>query len=152
MPCSGEGCCPLRSRISTLTLEVLKGETTTARLYWLQVALLGLNLVLIAIVVLNAQVRHAAAQFGAILLTRGRTGVLFLAGAVGVGLVGTLVLAGIAISTGSHVVLVLGAVTDLAGHFFVFFSILRAGLHAPIRPLPVGAALRRGSPATAPSA
>lgn len=53
------------------------------------------------------------------------------------GLVGTLVLAGIAISTGSDVALVLGAITDLAGHFFVFFSILRAGLHAPIRPLPL---------------
>lgn len=121
----------------TLTLEVLEGETTTARLDWLQVGLLALNLVLIAIVVLNAQVRHAAAQYGSTLLTRGPLGWLFLAGAVGVGLVGTLVLAGIAISTGSDVALVLGSITDLAGHFFVFFSILRAGLHAPIRPLPL---------------
>jgi formate-dependent nitrite reductase membrane component NrfD len=121
----------------TLTLEVLRGEAATARLDWLQVALLALNFVLIAIVVLNAQVRHAAAQYGSALLTSGRLGWLFLAGAVGVGLVGTLVLAGIAISTGSDVALVLGAVTDLAGHFFVFFSILRAGLHAPIRPLPL---------------
>ena len=121
----------------TLTLEVLKGETTTARLDWLQLALLALNLVLIVIVVLNAQVRHAAAQFGATLLTRGPLGWLFLAGAVGVGLVGTLVLSGIAISTGSDVALVLGSITDLAGHFFVFFSILRAGLHPPIRPLPL---------------
>jgi len=121
----------------TLTLEVLEGDTTTARLDWLQVALLALNLVLIAIVVLNAQVRHAAAQYGSTLLTRGPLGWLFLAGAVGVGLAGTLVLAGIAISTGSDVALVLGSITDLAGHFFVFFSILRAGLHAPIRPLPL---------------
>ncbi len=121
----------------TLTLEVLRGEATTGRLDWLQVALLALNLVLIAIVVLNAQVRHAAAQYGSTLLTSGPLGWLFLAGAVGVGLAGTLVLAGIAISTGSDVALVLGSITDLAGHFFVFFSILRAGLHAPIRPLPL---------------
>jgi formate-dependent nitrite reductase membrane component NrfD len=121
----------------TLTLEVLRGETTTARLDWLQLALLALNLVLIVIVVLNARVRHAAAQFGALLLTRGPLGWLFLAGAVGVGLVGTLVLSGIAISTGSEVVIVLAAITDLAGHFFIFFSILSAGLHPPIRPLPL---------------
>lgn len=121
----------------TLTLEVLRGEATTARLDWLQVALLALNLVLIAIVVLNAQVRHAAAQYGSTLLTSGPLGWLFLAGAVGIGLAGTLALAGIAISTGSDVALVLGSITDLVGHFFVFFSILRAGLHAPIRPLPL---------------
>ena len=71
------------------------------------------------------------------LLERYGDGALILAGAVGVGLVGTLVLAGIAISTGSEVALVLGSITDLAGHFFVFFSLLRAGLHAPIRPLPL---------------
>ena len=116
---------------------MLTGEATTARLDWLQVGLLALNLVLIAIVVLNAQVRHAAAQYGSTLLTRGPLGWLFLAGAVGVGLVGTLVLVGIAISTGSDVALVLGSITDLAGHFFVFFSLLRAGLHPPIRPLPL---------------
>jgi formate-dependent nitrite reductase membrane component NrfD len=121
----------------TLTLEALRDETTTVRLDWLQLALLGLNLVLIVIVVLNARVRHAAAQYGSTLLTRGPLGWLFLAGAVGVGLVGTLVLAGIAIATGNEIVIVLAAITDLAGHFFVFFSILRAGLHAPIRPLPL---------------
>src|SRR3990170_3925654 len=62
----------------TLTLEVLEGETTTARLDWLQVGLLALNLVLIAIVVLNAQVRHAAAQYGSTLPTPRPLGRLFL--------------------------------------------------------------------------
>lgn len=121
----------------TLTLETISRETTTARLDWLQVALLALNLVLIAVLIFSARVRGAAAQLGATLLTHGRMGRLFLAGAVGVGLVGTLVLIGIAIATGSDVALVLGAITDLAGHFFIFFSILSAGLHAPIRPLPL---------------
>jgi sulfite dehydrogenase (quinone) subunit SoeC len=132
----------------TLTLETISGNATTARLDWLQVALLALNLVLITIVILNAQARHAAAQYGSTLLTRGPLGWLFLAGAVGVGIAGTLVLAGIAISTGSEVAIVLAAITDLAGHFFVFFSILRAGLHAPIRPLP----LRSAPPWRAPAA
>ena len=120
----------------TLTLQTISGNASTGSLDWLQVALLALSLVLIAIVILNAQVRHAAAQFSSALLTRGPLGWLFLAGAVGIGLVGTLVLAGIAVATGSEVAIAFAAITDLGGHFFIFFALLRAGVHAPIRPLP----------------
>lgn len=99
----------------------------------LQIGLIVLNLALVAVYVTSARVRSATAQFAVRLLTRGPLGTVFLAGAVGVGLVGTLVLASVSVATGSEVILAAAAVTDLVGHFLVFFAILRAGVHPPLR-------------------
>ncbi len=99
-----------------------------------ELGFVAVNLVLVGIYVLVAAVRTAAADFAARLLTRGRLGLAFLAGAVGLGLCGTLVLAGIAAATGSTVALALAAVTDLSGHFVMFFVILGVGVYAPPRP------------------
>ncbi len=119
----------------TLALQVISGEATESSLEWLQVAMLVLNLVLIGVVVFSARVRSAAAQLATALLTRGPLGAVFLVIAVGVGIVATGALVTVSLASGSHTALVAGAMTDLVGHFFVFFSVLRAGLHPPIRPL-----------------
>jgi formate-dependent nitrite reductase membrane component NrfD len=119
----------------TLLLQSASAEATKNQLEWIQLAVLVLNLVLIAVYLATSQVRSAAARFAAYLLTRGRLGVLFLAGAVGIGLVGTLVLASVAVATGSQAALAAAAATDLFGHFLIFFAILRAGVHPPIREL-----------------
>lgn len=117
----------------TLVLEFLSGAVTHSRLEWLEIALLLLNGMLIGLVVFTAQAREAAAQAAVALLTRGPMTRLFFGAAIGVGIGGTLILVGISVATGSKAALVIAAVTDLAGHFFVFFSLLRVGLHPPIR-------------------
>ena len=126
----------------TLALEVAAGRTIQHGFEWFQVGLILLNLGLLAVLVLSARVRGAAADLAASLLVRGALGRLFLAVAIGVGIGATLVLVGVAIATGNHAILVAAAVSDLVGEFFVFFSILRAGVHPPVRPV---AFLRRAA-------
>lgn len=126
----------------TLVLRSATGEAAEAEFEWMQLSLLGLNLVLVAAYVFTVQVRSAAAQLAVHLLTRGSLAYQFLAGAVGVGLVVTLVLASVVAATGSTPALIVAAVTDLFGHFLVFFALLRAGIYAPLRSVPL-----RGFPA-----
>lgn len=121
---------------ATLALEVLADEATTRRLEWVEVALLVVNLALIVVYVASARVRGAASELAARLLRQERLGRVFLA-AIAVGLGGTLALAAVSLSTGSGATMAVAALTDLLGHFFVFFAILRVGIHAPIRPLPL---------------
>lgn len=120
----------------TLVTEYLSGATTHTRLEWLEIALLVLNGVLISLVLLTAQARQAAGQAAIALLTRGPMTRLFFVVALGIGIGGTVVLVATSVATGNKAALVVGAATDLMGHFFVFFSLLRVGLHPPIRPLP----------------
>lgn len=127
-----------------LVLRAATGsEATEAQLEWMQIALVALNLVLVALYVLTAQIRSAAAELAVHLLTRGRLGLAFLVGAVGVGLVGTIALAVVVVLTGSTAALALAAATDLFGHFVVFFAILRAGTYAPLRGAPTPAPVLR---------
>ena len=120
----------------TLVLEVIAGdEVTGSAVELLEVALLAANLVLVGVYVYSAPIRSAAAGFAARMLTRGPRGRVFLLGAVGIGLVATLAFAIVAVSTGSDAALTLAAATDLAGHFAMFFLILRAGVYEPPRPL-----------------
>ncbi len=126
----------------TLLVELLSGEATRTRLEWLGIALLLLNGVLISLVIFTAKVRQAA-EAAVALLTRGPMTWLFFGVAVGLGIGGTLVLVGISIATGSVVALAIGAATDLLGHFFVVYSLLRVGLHPTIRSVP-----KRGLPAS----
>jgi formate-dependent nitrite reductase membrane component NrfD len=121
---------------ATLALEVLANEATARRLEWVEIALLVVNLLLIAFYVASAQVRGAASELAARLLRQERMGQLFLV-AIAVGLGGTLVLAAVSVATGSSGTMAVAALTDLLGHFFVFFAILRVGIHAPIRTLPI---------------
>jgi hypothetical protein len=82
--------------------------------------------------VVTARKRGAAAQVGAAMLTRGRLLALFLL-VVGC-LLGTLVFAAIAIAADSVPFLAIGACSDLIGHFFIFFAVLRSGAYTPLRP------------------
>lgn len=124
--------------VGTLALQTLAGEVTTSQLEWAEIALIVANLGLISVYVLSAGVRGAASDLAASLLARGQTGWMFLT-ALAVGIGATFALAVLALATGSGTALALAALTDLAGHFFVFFAILRVGLHTPIRPLPLRA-------------
>jgi hypothetical protein len=56
---------------------------------------------------------------------------------IAVGFGCTLVLAAVSLATHSGATMAVAALTDLLGHFFVLFAILRVGIHAPIRPLPL---------------
>jgi formate-dependent nitrite reductase membrane component NrfD len=118
----------------TLALEVLANEATTKRLEWVEIALLVVNLVLIGFYVFSAQVRGAASELAARLLRQERMGRVFLL-AIAVGFGCTLVLAVVSVVTHSGATMAVAALTDLFGHFFVLFAILRVGIHAPIRPL-----------------
>lgn len=118
----------------TLALEVLSNAATTKRLEWLEIAFLVVNLVLIGFYVLSARVRGAASELAARLLGEGRIGRLFLL-AIVVGFGCTFVLAVVSLATHSGATMAVAGLTDLFGHFFVLFAILRVGIHAPIRPL-----------------
>lgn len=120
----------------TLALEVLASEATTKRLEWVEIALLVVNLLLIGFVVFSARVRGAASELAARLLRQGRLGRVFLL-AIAIGFGCTLVLAAVSVATHSGATMTAAALTDLFGHFFVLFAILRVGIHAPIRPLPL---------------
>jgi formate-dependent nitrite reductase membrane component NrfD len=118
----------------TLTL-VVQSITLTAHqgsVEALEIALLVVNLVLVGLYVVTARKRGAAAQVGAAMLTRGRLRALFLL-VVGC-LLGTLVFAAIAIVADSVPFLAIGACSDLIGHFFIFFAVLRSGAYTPLRP------------------
>lgn len=134
----------------TLVLRTATGsEASEAELEWMQLSLLGLNLVLVAVYVYSVQVRSAAAELAVYLLTRGSLAYQFLLGAVGIGLVGTLVLASVVAATGSTAALTVAAVTDLLGHFLIFFALLRAGIYAPLRSTPPRYAPLRGAAGSA---
>ncbi len=118
----------------TLALEVLDGAATTRELEWLGIGLILVNLALLLFYLFDSRLRGAAAQLAVTLLTRDRLARIFVT-AVAVEVVATLVLAAVAVATHNRVVLPVAAVCDSLGQFFLFFAILRAGLHTPIRPL-----------------
>ena len=119
----------------TLVVEAASGASAHVQLEWLEIALLVLNGALVSLVIFTAKARQAAVRAAVALLTRGSMTRLFFGVAVGLGIGGTLALVGVSLATGSIVALAVAAVTDLCGHFFVFFSLLRVGLHPPLRPV-----------------
>lgn len=121
---------------ATLALEVIDGAATSGRLEGVEIGLAAINVLLLAGYVVLAKARGAAAELGTTLLRSGTNGKLFAA-AIVVGLGVTFVLGVVGAAADSRPLLVIAAVTDLFGHFFVFFAILRAGVHAPIRRLPL---------------
>ena len=118
-----------------LVVQTAAGSTVRHRLEWLQLALLLVNLALVATVLTRALATDSAASFSASLLTRGKNARLFLIVGLGIGVGLTLVLVAVSVATGSSAPLVAAAVTDLAGEFFLFFSVLRAGVHPAPRPI-----------------
>lgn len=122
----------------TLALEVLDGSATTRSLDVLGVALLVVNAALLLLFLAGSRLRGAAADLSVAMLTREQFARVFLP-AVAVAIGGTLVLAAVSLGTHDRVVLPVAAVCDSLGQFFLFFAILRAGVHSPIRPLPVRA-------------
>jgi sulfite dehydrogenase (quinone) subunit SoeC len=121
---------------ATLALEVLDGAATTRELEWLGIALIAVNAVLLGFYLFESRLRHAAAELAVTLLTRDRLARVFLS-AVAIGIGGTLVLAAVSVGTHDRVVLPVVSLLDSVGQFFLFFAILRAGLHTPIRSLPL---------------
>jgi formate-dependent nitrite reductase membrane component NrfD len=123
-----------------LVLRVSTGEGfSTAGIEGIGIGMLGLNIVLVALYVFTIRGRGGAAELAVRLLMRGRLKIAFLLAALVVGLGAALVLAAVAAVTGSTPVLAIAAGADLAGHFAMFFALLRAGVYAPPRPLPAPA-------------
>lgn len=137
MPIVGLSYALLGGTTLTLVLQAVSDEPTRHSLEWLQLGLLFLNVALVATILFTARSRDAASQLSASLLTRGPIARLFVVLAIGVGIVCTLVLVAISLATSSQAALVAAGVTDLVGEFFLFFSLLRVGLHPPIRALPL---------------
>lgn len=123
-----------------LVLRVATGEEfSKGKIEGIELGVLTLNVVLVSVYVLTIRARSSASALSVRLLTRGRLGVTFLLAALGLGLAAALVLAAVAVATGSTAALAVAAGADVAGHFAMFFAILRAGVYAPPRPLPVPA-------------
>src|SRR5207253_1967041 len=98
---------------------------------WIELAALGLNLVLVGVYVLVIRARSVAAGFSARMLMRGRLGRVFLLGAVGTGLVAPIALAGAAVATGSPTLRAVAACTERAGdhHRPALARLLRERVH-----------------------
>ena len=137
MPMVGLSYAFLGGTTVTLVLQALADEPTRNWLEWLQLGLLVLNIALVATVLLTARSRDAASQLSASLLTRGPMAPLFVVVAIGVGIVCTLALVAVSLTTDSTAALVAAGVTDLVGEFFLFFSLLRVGAHPSLRTMPV---------------
>jgi len=137
MPVIGLSYAFLGGTTATLVLQALSDEPTGQWLEWLQLGLLFLNVTLIATVLVTARTRDTASQLSASLLTRGVVAPLFLVVAIGVGIVGTLLLVVVSLATDSTAALVAAGVTDLVGEFFLFFSLLRVGAHPSLRAMPL---------------
>ncbi len=137
MPAVGLSYALLGGSTMTLVLEALTNEPTNDWLEWLQVGLLLLNVVLIAAVLASSRGKAGAPRVSASLLTQGSVAPLFLVVAIGIGIAGTLALVVVSLITGSEAALVAAGVTDLLGEFFLFFSLLRVGLHPAIRPVEI---------------
>lgn len=120
----------------TLALEVIDGRDVTYTLEWLGVALIVVSFALLVFYLVDSRLRGAAAELAVAMLTRDLLARIFVT-AVAVDVVGTLALAAVALATHDRVLLPVAAVADSAGQFFLFFAILRAGVHAPIRPRPL---------------
>jgi formate-dependent nitrite reductase membrane component NrfD len=136
MPVIGLSYAFLGGTTATLVLQALSDKPTGQWLEWLQLGLLFLNVTLIATVLVTARTRDTASQLSASLLTRGVVAPLFLVVAIGVGIVGTLLLVVVSLATDSTAALVAAGVTDLVGEFFLFFSLLRVGAHPSLRAMP----------------
>lgn len=137
MPIVGLSYAFLGGTTVTLVLQALADEPTRNWLEWLQLGLLVLNIALVATVLVTARSRDAASQLSASLLTRGPMAPLFVVVAIGVGIVCTLALVAVSLTTDSTAALVAAGVTDLVGEFFLFFSLLRVGAHPSLRTMPV---------------
>jgi len=123
-----------------LVLRVATGEEfSKGTIEGIELGVLALNVVLVGVYVLTIRARSSTSALSVRLLTRGRLGLVFLLAALVVGLGAALVLAAVAVVTGITAVLAIAAVADLAGHFAMFFALLRAGVYAPSRPLPASA-------------
>lgn len=137
MPVVGLSYAFLGGTTVTLLLRVIADDPVERWLEWLQLGLLVWNLALVALILVRARSGRPAEQVSAMLLTRGPIAPVFLAVAIGVGIAATLVLVVVSLATGDTWPLVAAGVTDLVGEFFLFFSLLRVGVHPAVRPLDV---------------
>jgi len=99
---------------------------------YLEVTLIVANLILVAAYVMVMADSAPAARQAVREMVRGSLAFLFLGGAIGVGLLLSLALALYINATGSEAPIIILAVTDMLGHFLVFFILLRIGLYNPV--------------------
>lgn len=99
---------------------------------YLEVTLLITNLVLVGAYLLVTAGSAPAARQAVKEMVRGSVAFIFLGGAIGVGLVISLILALYINATGSYAPLAALAITDMLGHFLVFFILLRIGFYNPV--------------------
>jgi formate-dependent nitrite reductase membrane component NrfD len=124
--------------VTLVVREIVGIETSRAALEWLALALVLVNLLLVAIYVVVIGSRGPTATVSVAQLLHGPMRVPFLFIGVGLGLGVTLVLSVLSIVTGSVTLLTIAACTDLLGHFAIVFAILRTGTYRPLRPVPEG--------------
>ena len=121
--------------LATVLPHVLPGDGPGRSLSeYLEVTLLVTNLVLMVAYLLVMASSAPAARRAVRQMVRGSWAFIFLGGAVGVGLLVSLVLALYISATGSTAPLAALALTDMLGHFLVFFVLLRSGLYSPVAP------------------
>jgi formate-dependent nitrite reductase membrane component NrfD len=121
--------------LATILPYVLPGEGPARPLSeYLEVTLIATNLALMLAYLLVMAGSAPAARRAVRQMVRGSWALIFLGGAVGVGLLVSLVLALYISTTGSTAPLALLALTDMLGHFLVFFVLLRSGLYSPVAP------------------
>jgi len=118
-----------------LVLRVATGDDfSRSQIEGIEIGVLALNVVLIALYAAWLRSRTGAAAIAMQRLTTGALGLVFVLGALVLGLAVALALAVVAATTHSTALLALAAVADLAGHFTMFFALLRAGTYEPARP------------------
>jgi sulfite dehydrogenase (quinone) subunit SoeC len=124
----------------TLVLRVATGDGfSKSAIEGIELGVLGLNVVLVGTYVVTVRARGGASALSVTMLTRGGLGLTFLLAALGIGLAAALALAVVAAVTGSTATLALAAAADLGGHFAMVYAVLRAGVYAPPRSLPLPA-------------
>lgn len=119
-----------------LVLRVATGnEFSNGQIEAIEVGVLALNVVLVGLYAAWMRSRSGASALAMRRLTSGWLGVAFVLGAVVLGLAAALALAIAAATTDNTAVLAVAAAADLAGHFTMFFALLRAGTYEAPRPL-----------------
>ena len=118
----------------SLALLAVSGSPTltVGTLETMEISLIVANMVIVAMYLSSMFTATSAAKQAATMLIAGRYAAYFIGLAIVLGLIVTLILALLFMSTHVIPILVIAAIADLIGHFSIFFLLLRAGLFAPV--------------------
>ena len=101
-------------------------------LEFVEISLFIINLVVVLMYVITMFNTTAAAREAVNMLVKGKYSAMFFGLVIIVGLVLSLILAFYYMATGNHTMVYLITAADLIGHFFIFFSLLAAGVYSPV--------------------